>query len=145
MKKQDKYAYKSVIAERKSESKTVISNDLHDSLLHKRSKEFWKTWKQKVCDNRSSLPCIDGSFDDNSTSDKFKDYFQRVCVANSTEYDHCMKQQFASRLTQVLSATTGSCIYNSYAERMSVELVGLSIAKLHAGKAQGHDSLQLEH
>ena len=80
IKKHDKYCYKASIERRKTQSKETVSNDLHDSFLNKNSGAFWKMWKHKVCDSTQSLPCIDDCNDIGITTEKFKDYFSKVCT-----------------------------------------------------------------
>ena len=139
----DKVAYKSVIAQRKHDAKISVSNDLHDSLMYKKPSDFWKTWKRKVCGSKPTAPCIDGGLDNKAIADKFKTYFQSICTVNSSEQDRRMKEQFRIKLVQ--ANANPRCSDNLYIEQLNAELIGLAIANLHTGKAQGEDLLQAEH
>ena len=44
----DKLAYKKRIREDKQQETVSFTNDLHEALLHKNGKEFWKCWKAKI-------------------------------------------------------------------------------------------------
>jgi hypothetical protein len=43
----DKLSYKKRIREERSREANCFSNDLHDALLHKSGKDFWKSWNSK--------------------------------------------------------------------------------------------------
>ena len=76
----DKFNYKSAINEKKLAEKCSVSTDLHESLLNKKNKEFWKTWKSKVCNTKLKInPSVDGSFDEGVIIDNFKSYFEKAC------------------------------------------------------------------
>ena len=116
-----------------------MSNDLHDALLDKDSSRFWKTWKRKVCDSGHSLPTIEDCNDDETTANKFKDYFSEICTVNSLDSDKEITKCFQMRLTNYM--THCSSMYSDIDD----ELIGIAIGKLHAGKACGLDNLQTEH
>jgi len=48
-KNKDKLKYKLVIKKAKENVELKFSNKLHE--VHKKSKQFWKTWKNKVCNH----------------------------------------------------------------------------------------------
>jgi len=43
----DKLRYKQAIRKERERETEVFTNDLHDALLRKSSKDFWKSWKSK--------------------------------------------------------------------------------------------------
>ena len=47
IRKSDKYKYKCLIKQKQLESRTNITNDLHDALLLKDNDNFWKVWQSK--------------------------------------------------------------------------------------------------
>jgi hypothetical protein len=141
----DKYCYKSLIDKRKNQSKETMSNDLHDSLLHKDSCAFWKTWKSKVCKSKQSIPCIDGSNDESIVTEKFRTYFQNICTVNSAEHDAHVTGIFNSRLSEYYNRSNGDSRYRCETDTIDVELVDFAVNQLHAGKAAGLDLLQAEH
>ena len=61
-KNKDKLNYKLKIKKQKRAADTYISDQLHKSLTHKKSKSFWKTWKSNVCKNNSSKVTIESHF-----------------------------------------------------------------------------------
>jgi hypothetical protein len=141
----DKFCYKSPIEKRKCQDKETMSNDLHDSLLHKDSCAFWKTWKNKVCKSKQSIPCVDGSNDESIVTEKFRNYFQNICTVNSAEHDANVTSIFNSRLSDY-SKDKGDRLYTAESDyTISVELVDFAMNELHVGKAAGLDQLQTEH
>src|ERR1043165_3326100 len=88
----DKLAYKAVIARHKLNEKLSVSNDLNDALIAKKSNVFWKTWKSKVCESKSTLTCTDGSFDETVVNSKFVEFFKNTCTVNSAQHDTAMWQ-----------------------------------------------------
>ena len=61
--KQCKLLYKKRINEEQSRESVQFSNDLHDALLQKSGKDFWKCWKSKFPNKHSATLLIDGVTD----------------------------------------------------------------------------------
>ena len=57
-----------------------FSNDLHESLLQKSGKEFWKCWKSKFPNKNSNILLIDRATDCNMIVDLFAQHFERICM-----------------------------------------------------------------
>ena len=139
----DKFAYRAVIAKHKLNEKCTVSNDLNDALINKKSNVFWKTWKSKVCESKTTLPCIDGSFDETVINRKFVDFFKNTCTVNSTHHDSAMRQALIEKLCDY--SKTGQGDYNGESSSINAEVISSCINKLHVGKACGLDKLQCEH
>jgi len=137
----DKYKYKAAINARKLTEKCTVSANLHDTLLNKKTKEFWKTWKNKVCNQRVKRnPSVDGSNDEAVIIENFRSYFEKVCTNNSSDYNNKVKNEFDRVILNGFKNTQ-----NVDKQLFCAELVALSVAKLHPGKATCFDGLQSEH
>ena len=75
-----------------------VSSDLQDSLLNKKSKTFWKTWKSKVCNSKPQIPLVNGCSDQSIVVNLFKAYFEKACSNNSAEYNEKTKCELEARL-----------------------------------------------
>src|ERR1043165_2787443 len=139
----DKLAYKAVIARHKLNEKLSVSNDLNEALISKKSNVFWKTWKSKVCESKSTLPCIDGSFDETVVNSRFMEFFKNTCTVNSAQHDTAMRQILVDKIRDL--SLTGQGKYDEKCDSIKSELIGVCINKLHVGKASGLDKLQCEH
>ena len=72
--------------------------------------------------------------------DNFKSYFEKACSNNSVDYNSKVKREFG---IEVLNASGGAQSIDK--QLFSAELVAISVARLHAGKAACFDGLQSEH
>ena len=60
----DKLRFKQAIRKELGKETEVFTNDLHDALLKKSSKDFWKSWKSKFPSKFSNPINIDGFVDE---------------------------------------------------------------------------------
>ena len=135
----DKYSYRALISQHKTNEKISVSSDLHECLLGKNTSGFWETWETKVCESKHSMPCIDGCNDEYTVNNKFVDYFKNACTVNSVEHDATMRDKLHAKLNAYSKSSDSKCM------AINAELIGFCIDKLHGGKAPGKDRLQTEH
>ena len=86
-KNKDKLRYKLVIKKAKDEASSVVSDKLHETLVEKNSTCFWKSWKNKVCNNLKSKIRLEGNLSPQRAVDEFVSFFEKVTAPNSTAYD----------------------------------------------------------
>ena len=135
-----RFKYRARINEHKISEKMSVSSDLQDSLLSKKSKDFWKTWKSKVCNTKRQIPSVNGCFDESIVVDQFKAYFEKACSNNSAEYNEKIKREFEARL---IAESENAPLVDK--ELYTAEAVALAVANLNPGKAACFDGLQSEH
>jgi len=138
-KAKDKNEYKKTVNRKKIDSKNYFTNDLHEALLAKDNRRFWKTWKNNFSDRKSSLyPIINGISDPTLVSEMFGKYFSETCSPNPLK-DEAFKNIFNQEFHEYI----GDC--NDVNSEFSVELIDNIISEMSKGKAAGIDNLTIEH
>ena len=114
------------------------SNDLHDALLAKKGKVFWKCWNSKF---ESHYKCedVDGCVDTNIIADKFASFFAGSYQANDVDRASCLYDTYINQRVNY----SGFPLQSN--ELFDAELLGNIIDNLSCGKAAGLDSLTAEH
>jgi len=104
-----------------------ISNDLHEQLLSKDCKGFWKTWKSKVGNRRVLTNIVDGYSVQVDIANIFASNFYDACCPNDAIRNEDMRIKFETRL--------GGYSPNSNVQLFTVELVDLCLHAMKTGKA----------
>ena len=95
-----------------------------------------------MCASNSGTPIIDGCSNESIVASLFKVHFEKACSNNSNIYNTNAKMTLDSKLDDNILHTKSDSIDKLL---FTAELVGLSVASLHTGKAGGHDGLVTEH
>jgi len=114
-----------------------ISNDLHELLLSKDCKGFWKTWKSKVNNRHVPTGIVDGCSSLDDIANIFASNFYNACCPNDTVRNDNMKLKFETSLK--------SYCPSSNVQLFTVELVDLCMRTMKIGKAAGYDGIETEH
>jgi len=135
--RQDKLLYKKRIKEEQPRETISFSNDLHDALLRKSGKDFWKIWNSKF-DRKVINPLnVDGITDAKIIADNFAIHFEKVCTPSHV-YDDLLKE-YNERREKYDEPLYGS------KKVVSVEQIGKILVNLKNGKAPGLDELSCKH
>jgi exonuclease III len=141
MKNNDKLLYKAEIRRAKQAEENSISNELYESLVNKKSQDFWKTWNNKLNKNKnkSKITIVDGG-SDKEICEKFADFFQKACTPNTTEFHDTKQEELNIELTDYIGdyITEENIMLNA-------EAIAIAVCKLNNGKAPGFDGITLEH
>ena len=137
--RKDKAAYKSSIRKKQREAKETYTNDLHEALLSKQGKVFWKCWSSKFESDKCKVVHVNGITDERSIAEQFAQYFAKVCTSNSKEG----AGRLAAKYTQMRSEYCGDPIDDG--RYFDAELVETVFSKLNRGKAAGLDGISTEH
>ena len=137
--KQDKLLYKKRLREEKVAETVSYSNDLHEALLRKSGREFWKTWNSKFEHKSNKVTQVDGVTDNIVIADKFANYFESVCSPLNVDRCNLIKAKY----TEVRSSYTGTPINDD--QWFDVELLSKLVASMAKGRAAGLDELSSEH
>jgi hypothetical protein len=80
----DKLLYKKRIKEEQAGETTSFTNDLHDALLRKSGRDFWKIWKS-ICDKKkNNVVHVNGISDCATIANNFAEHYERNCTPFST-------------------------------------------------------------
>ena len=137
--RKDKAAYKSSIRKRQREAKEAYTNDLHEALLSKQGKVFWKCWSSKFNSGKRPIVHVNGITDECSIAEDFAQHFAKVCTSNSKEGAARLTAKYA----QMRSDYCGNLIDDS--SYFDAELVENVFSKMKRGKAAGLDGISAEH
>ena len=74
--------------------------------MSKDSQNFWRTWNNKVCDKKAVTRCIEGSFDEQTITAKFKDHFMRLFSGKSEGQDRKSELEFRKELIYLRNIMT---------------------------------------
>jgi len=135
--KQCKLLYKRRIKEEQARENVEFSNDLHDALLQKSGKEFWKCWKSKFPNKNSNILLIDGVTDCNTIVDLFAQHFERVCMPFNPNRCDDLKESYG----EIRKDYVGSPL----AENFDIALIDELLRNMKKGRAAGIDDLSAEH
>ena len=74
----DKLAYKKRIREDKQQETMSFTKDLHDALLRKNGKEFWKCWNAKTGIKNKCIRQVDGIADSGTIAHNFAEHWANL-------------------------------------------------------------------
>ena len=135
-----KLLYKTAIKNAKKDVTYNISTQLHESLITKDNISFWKTWKTKISKPAVVKPRIENVHSDQEAADKFSIFFADTCSPNNPVFNRIKKDEFLDKLAHYRGDS-----FTTNRFHINAEVVGLSFAKLSAGKSPGCDGLTTEH
>lgn len=138
--KQDKLLYKQRIKQERAQETSSFTNELHDALLHKSGRDFWKQWNSKFEHKTNKIIQVGGTADNKQIVNNFAKHFEQVCKPFSAARNDELLAQYKQMRINYRTATE---IYES--ETFDVELVSSLISKMKNGKAAGLDDLTCEH
>ena len=72
----------------------VFTNDLHDALLCKNGKEFWKCWKAKTGTNKNCIRQVGGIVDNAIIASNFAKHFEQICQLHTASLNDQMKAKY---------------------------------------------------
>jgi len=90
----DKLRYEQAISKERVRERDVFTNELHDALLRKSSKDFWKSWKSKVPSKVSNTINVDGLVDEIEIVNHFAAHFEQVCTPHSSVRNKKLQSQY---------------------------------------------------
>jgi len=137
--KKDKASYKKCIRDEQAREKLCYTNDLHEGLLHKNGRDFWKIWNSKFERKSNNINQISGIADDVSIANGFARHFECNCQPFDNERNSALKADYAARRAEYCGSSLPTY---SLAD---VEIVDSIIREMKSGRAAGLDGLQLEH
>ena len=134
----DKNAYRKCYREHQQKESISYSNALHDSLINKNGKVFWKTWQSKF-ETKTKYEQVDGCVDKFEIAEKFAKHFSNASSSVSTERANNLKIEYSEKRSDYYGLPL-------LAENLfDIELVDRIISELQRGKAAGLDTITAEH
>ena len=135
----DKLRYKQAISKERVRERDVFTNELHDALLRKSSKDFWKSWKSKFPSKLSNTINVDGLVDEIEIVKHFAAHFEQVCTPHSSVRNKKLQSQYL--------VTRGNYLGDSLRDShmFDVGLLSKLAMEMGTGKAAGMDGLTAEH
>ena len=139
--RKDKSAYRSSIRKRQLLETEFYTNDLHDALIKKQGKQFWKCWASKFeHNNKSTRPSlVNGIVDSKKIAEQFACYFAKTCTNSSA----AGAQRLIGHYERLRRVYCGNSTREDH--MFDAELVENVISKLKCGKAAGLDGISAEH
>ena len=135
----DKLRFKQAIRKERERETEVFTNDLHDALLRKSSKDFWKSWKSKFPSKFSSPINVDGFVDEIEIVKHFAAHFEQVCTPHNCVRNKELQFQYLVNRRNYL----GDRLRDSH--MFDVGLLSNLAMEMGTGKAAGLDGLTSEH
>ena len=131
--------YRLGIRKRQSSPTEFYSNDLHEALINKQGKTFWKCWNSKFESNPNKAQLIDGVSDSQEIADKFAIHFSEVCSGHHNDSAKSLAATYASmRANYVGSPHLGELDFDT-------ELIDTVLSSMKRGKAADFLGLTAEH
>ena len=137
--RKDKAAYRHEICNKQKHEKELYTNELHEALLQKQGKTFWKCWGRKFERSSRSINHVNGVTDHAAIAEHFVSHFSRACTVNTAPGDARLKGVYCDMRVDY----RGCVVDDSY--MFDAELVEKSISKMKRGKAADLDGLMVEH
>ena len=130
--------YRRCTREHQKSNDEHYTNELHNALLQKNGKTFWKCWRSKFecCNNVTQ---VDSSVDADVIVGKFAEYFANIYTCNNERESERLKEEYLKLRTNY----SGLPLSNDIA--FDTELVSKIITELKRGKAADIDGLTAEH
>ena len=130
--------YRKCLREAQSMETVSYSNDLHDALMKKNGKNFWKCWRSKF-EVRSKCTEVDGCIDRDIITENFANHFSAAFSCNDISRSESLRQDFMKLRQNYCGLPLGNEL------NFDTELVSTVIAKLKKGKAADFHGLTAEH
>lgn len=137
--RRDKAAYRHGIRSKQRNEKEIYTNDLHEALIQKQGKTFWRCWKSKFDSRRRQVGIVDGSTDERAIAEQFAHHFAKACSSNTV----LGATRLEARYKQMRSDYHGHAIDDRFC--FDAELLENVIIKMKRGKAAGLDGITTEH
>jgi len=135
----DKLRYKQAISKERVRERGVFTNQLHDALLRKSSKDFWKSWKSKFPSKVSNTINVDGLVHEIEIVKHIAAHFEQVCTPHNSVRNKELQSQYL--------VTRGNYLGDSLRDShmFDVGLLSKLAKEMATGKAAGMDGLTTEH
>lgn len=140
-KKQDKYAYRNGIRQKKKKEHSNFTNSLHETLLSKNHLAFWKSFKSKFGNKPSLSRFINGKSGDYNIANEFAASFANACSFNSER----RKTELHHEFLKLKRIPCPAVRQQPFCDVVTVELLDNIINKLKRGKAASVDNITAEH
>ena len=121
--------YRHEIRNKQRQEKEIYTNELHEALLRKQGKTFWKCWGRKLERSGRSINHINGVSHHAVMTEHFVSHFSQACTVNTVAGDATLKGVYCD----IRANYRGSVIDDSY--MFDAELVEKFISKMKRGKA----------
>ena len=94
--RKDKAAYRYEIRNKQRQEKKIYTNELHEALLQKQGKTFWKCWGRKFERSGCSINYVNGVTDHAAIAEHFVSHFSQACTVNTVAGDARLKGVYHS-------------------------------------------------
>jgi len=121
------------ISKERVRERDVFTNELHDALLRKTSKDFWKSWKSKFPSKVSNIINVDRLVDEIEIVKHFAAHFEPVCTPHNSVRNKELQSQYL--------VTRG----NYLGDMFDVGLLRKLAMEMGTGKAAGMGGVTAEH
>jgi len=135
----DKLAYKKRIREDKQQETMSFTNDLHDALLRKKGKEFWKCWNAKTGIKNKCTRQVDGIVDSATIAHNFSEHFEQICQPHTASFNDKMNAKY-----EKMRSTYFTPVIDKSME-FDIQMIDSAVSDMSNGKAAGLDGLTAEH
>ena len=130
--------YRKCLREAQFMKTTSYTNDLHEALIKKNGKVFWKCWRSKF-EVASKCTEVDGYIDPGIIAENFVKHFSDTYSYNNKSRSESLQREFKNLRENYCGLPLGDEL------NFDTELVSTVIAKLKKGKAADFDGLAAEH
>ena len=74
----------------------VLQTELHEALLRKNGKEFWKCWNSKTGNKYKNIRHVDGIADSATVAHNFAEHFKQICRPHklTASFNENMKEKY---------------------------------------------------
>jgi len=135
----DKLLYKKRLQEDKKLETVSFTNDLHEALLRKNGKEFWKCWNSKTGNKYKNIRHVDGIADSATVAHNFAKHFEQICRPHTASFNENMKEKYIEMRTKYFTPQIDKCM------DFDIQLIDSAVSGMSCGKAAGLDGLSAEH
>ena len=90
---ESRFQYRHLLREQERREKLEYTNALHEGLLKKDSRAFWKTWHSKF-EKASFCGQVDQCVDDTVIVDKFANYFHGCYTCNNVSQAESLRGEY---------------------------------------------------
>jgi len=130
--------YKKHLNKLKNNSAGKITDSMHNDLLSKNKKAFWKTWKTKMGKKIKSNKTIDGLSSYSDIAAAFADVFKTNCTPNSNTFHKQSNLFFCRDFNEYMIGKN-----DDYS--IEVEIVDKTIREISKNKTPSSDGLSAKH
>jgi len=135
----DKLAYKKRIREDRQQETLSFTNSLHDALLRKNGKEFWKCWRAKTGTKNKCINQVDGTADSATIAGNFAKHFEQICQPHTISLNNKMKVKYEEMRSSYFTPKIEKSM------EFDIQLIDSAVSDMSNGKAAGLDGLTAEH